>query len=424
MKKIYLNTLLALSLASSCSQAFATSFPNKTTSMIEAQAVNSDTIEFKSENDFEEKDLTYTGIMFYYTQDAVNALGSVENIEEFINNSIDISNEAYINSGIPLRRKVVGLKEIYFDYDDTLTLQAGRLSQFANARPEQRHPKLKASNYVLVNRFYEDIHRTIGAAHAPGKVSYISNQYNNTRGSITLAHEVAHNEGVQHKSSTLESLHSIAYGSTCDYFSSIMGNGMILHKFFSSPELYINGYQCGDANHDASEALKKEYTKGANYLKSSQMKNVIPLGEAKGQFKFNEFKIDTEEQEEYLLVTTSFENSTEGASVQIFTDESNLIQNFENPILISDGNNQIKEFKIRLNNEWRYSEDRTINFQIKYATEVNTTYDQISFNIDSFETDIELTSKPEVNKSESSGSLGTLTALLLLGLSLNRRKRK
>lgn len=430
MKKIYLNTLVALCLSAPCSQTFAITYPIDDIPAITIKsdkkiqyAQASDILEFESEDKFEEHELTTTGIMFYYTKDAVNGLGSFENIEKFINNSIDIGNQAYINSGIPARVQAVGLKEIYFNYNDKNTLQQGRLSQFANSKPENKYKNLKASHFVLINRFYKDTHKTLGAAYTPGNVSYISNQYNNTNGSFVLIHELAHNKGVQHKSSESEALKGKAYGSTCDYFASIMGTGRILHKFFSNPNIYINGHQCGDETHDVAGALQEEFDKKGDYLKSSQTSKIIPLAAPTGLFSFNSFNISSNEDGESIDIKVSFENTTKGASVQLFSNNSKLIKNFENPILISDNTADTKEIKVELDEDWRHSEDRAVTFYLKYPTQVNAAYEEITFNIDSFETDTELTTEPVKAAKKESGSINFFLSILLCSIALFRKTR-
>lgn len=427
MKKIHLSTLVALCLSIHCTQAFAVTYPINdipaaTTAKSEMKAQYAQTnevVEFESEDKFEDHELTTTGIMFYYTKDAVNALGSVENIEKFIKNSIDIGNEAYINSGIPARVQIIGLKEVYFDYNDKVTLEGGRLSQFANAKPENKYENLKASHYVLINRFYKGTHWTLGAAHTPGNVSYISSQYNETKGSIALVHEIAHNKGVQHKSSTSPSLKGKAYGSTCDYFASIMGTGMILHKFFSNPNIYINGYQCGDESHNVAGALQEEFDKNGKYLKSSETNKIIPLETPTGLFSFNSFNITSTDASESIDIKVSFENTIKGSSIQLFSNASKLIKNFDNPILISDGSTDTKEIKIELDEDWRHSEDRTLTLYLKYPTQVKTAYDEITLNIDSFETDTELTTEPV--KTTNSGSINFFMTILLCCVALYRK---
>ncbi len=431
MRKIHLNALIAICLSAPYSQSLAVTYPvsdqtefTSKSAQTQQYTSNKDTLEFKSEDEFEAHQLTRTGIMFYYTKDAAEALGSVENIEKFITNSIDIGNEAYINSGIPARIQIIGLKEAYFAYDDKSKLYEGRLAKFKDANPEANTPNLHASHYVLINKFYEDTHTTLGAAHTPGNISYVSSQKNNTTGSIALVHELAHNKGVQHKSSSSASLRNKAYGSTCDYFASIMGTGRILYKFFSTPDIYINGYQCGDETHDAAGALREELDKGGDYLNSKETKKIIPLQEPSGIFSFNEFQLTSDEDSESINVQVSFENTTKGASIQLFSDNSDLIQNFDNPILVSKGVNDTQIITLPLKKEWRYSEDRTITFFLKYPAQVNKAYDEITFNIDSLETDTELSMAPTEADKKESGSLNAFISILMCSLVFIRTKKK
>ena len=210
-----------------------------------------------------------TSILAFYTQDLLDSLGGdITQVYAFIDKSIEYNNRAFEYGGIGIRRSLAGIVKLDDDFDnDRLNSDAGGVNYFNNYllgidsnefAPRKavgtRYAEYSASYFVLFSVHNDSIPK-IGQAMLSRNIAYTTANSGGERRSISvMAHELGHNDGMEHDRSERDfsfSFHLSEYGisAVCNDKQTIMGPGGFGEKlpFFSDPNITVSGTseQCG-----------------------------------------------------------------------------------------------------------------------------------------------------------------------------------
>ena len=280
MKKTILTTALTLALSTS---AFATSYiDHNLDAGNEFSPLNIDLSSFNFKNlgmpstsgytlfDYvEPASYIETSILAFYTQDLLDSLGGdITQVYAFIDKSIEYNNRAFEYGGIGIRRSLAGIVKLDEDFDnDRLNSDAGGIAYFNNYllgidsnefAPRKavgtRYAEYSASYFVLFSVHNGSIPK-VGQAMLSRNIAYTTASSGGARRSIsTMAHELGHNDGMEHDRSERDfsfSFHLSVYGisTICNNKQTLMGPGGFGEKlpFFSDPNITVSGTneQCG-----------------------------------------------------------------------------------------------------------------------------------------------------------------------------------
>lgn len=239
---------------------------------------------------------SYVDLLVYYTPGFSTA--NAGNPRLRLDYLVSLSNQAYIDSGIPLVLRMVGMIQVnyadtkdqysaLYDLSDQSDVFAGVVSDRVNY----------GADLVTLIRPFSDSHSGIcGLAWMPTTQSgfYKELGYSSVSdGALangdycddsTLAHELGHNFGQNHdrEHSSGDGYHSYSYGYGRDgYFGDIMSYYWPKALKFSSPNLYCLGYVCGSAAGNANAAdsarsmsLTRSYVSA--YYPSRQVASFVP----------------------------------------------------------------------------------------------------------------------------------------------------
>ena len=278
MKKTLLTTALTVALSTS---AFATSYYHEhnhgeTTSNVGLQ---NSAYDFKSVGlpnpsgitlfDYvEPSQYVQTNILAFYTQDLLDQLGGdVTQVYAFIDKSLEYNNKAFEYGGIGIRRGLAGIIKLPDDFDNARLNGSGGINYFnnfiigvdSNSDPSRsavgsRYADYSAS-YFLLFTAHDNSSNRVGQSKLGRNVAYTTAHGGNAYDSLsTAAHELGHNDGMEHDRSERDfdfSWHLSEYGiaAVCNNKQTIMGTGGfgVKHPFFADPnvEVTANGEQCG-----------------------------------------------------------------------------------------------------------------------------------------------------------------------------------
>jgi hypothetical protein len=281
--------------------------------------------------DFDTTNNTITDILFFYTPEALEDLGHIENIHIFINSQIEHNNAAFKNNGIPITRRVAGVLPYRDAVDQTADLND--IYPIFSKNTDRVYATYQASNYVLITKYRGDSSVGIGGL---GHNYVILSTYMGGSGTgfpHVLAHELGHNDGVHHDSSEVGYMETYAVGARCNKDLSIVhqtttGFG---HRtpFFSDVNIVNGDNPCGTAGvAEASFSYKKATDGGQFYTKTGSFRQRKDVREVLGKVTFDVAELTVSETDIYFSVPYTWFGSPEKySSVEIYTEHDTASEN-------------------------------------------------------------------------------------------------
>lgn len=320
---------------------------------------------------------TVTDVLFFYTEDAVAELGHLENVHLWLNETIKYNNTALANSKTPITRRIAGvLPASLLNISSGLTVYDS-IVEFGLSKPEEKFAVYSASYYVLVDRYNtgdEEV-SAIGVGALGGKVSVITVN-KNTPYIRLLAHELGHNDGLNHDATNGYSLlNSFAIGHACHNSASIMkinGDGRNYNRdvpFFSDQPITNDGENCGVSGvAESGEAYRIAANGGTFTSKTNTFKNIQDTKPVTGSITFDVSEIVVSETQEYFTVPFTWLGQPEQySSIEVYTEHNTASESdaaYVTQRIYYDYGNQ--EVAINLNNDALAEDNETIFIKFRH----------------------------------------------------------
>jgi len=229
--------------------------------------------------------LNQIDVMVVWTPNARNAVGgTVAQIQSLVDAAVANANAAYTNSGVPAQLHLAYSGEVNF----TETSISSDLSSLAtNSAVQSLRTQYGADVVTLIGQGYAGAGACgIGYLMSSVSTSFASNAFNVVdqscaAGYLSYAHEVGHNEGLQHDpanaGSTPSAPYAYGYQDPSGAFRTVMSYGGATRiPYFSSPNVLYNGLPTGVANaQDNARALSNNVSTVAAF-KGSTSTTVTP----------------------------------------------------------------------------------------------------------------------------------------------------
>lgn len=214
-------------------------------------------------------DIKTNKVTFYIGQ-SVKKIMSDKDVQLWISNAINLSNEILSNSCIPLRREVeaiVYIDDINPDYIDNISLTHIFLESTLN-RELDNSDLTKYYGYV----YYLDSNCGLTDASKYPKF-FLLNLF---CAQFTLEHELGHLATANHDIKTLQSQNYVytleipfsnfkeatyARGAICDGHGTIMSYVNPRVFTYSSPDISLNGHPCGEENKADNAKVLRSYVR-------------------------------------------------------------------------------------------------------------------------------------------------------------------
>jgi len=221
----------------------------------------------ESANGFTYPDVTHTeqdtithGVLFFYSDDMLSFFDNdPEKLLAYAQRNIDLNNDIFKRQNIILRREIAGVVKLpdSLGKDEANLEEAeAKFASFIESNKASIDKNYKASYFVLLNRKYDS--NELGRAKLGGSTSVITPRSIDET-SVTLTHELGHNDGLHHDINEIPIITS-AVGIECEGKPSIMSAVLSNANefFFSSRKVFAtNGTQCGSDQSDAANAYTK-----------------------------------------------------------------------------------------------------------------------------------------------------------------------
>ena len=186
---------------------------------------------------------------------------SAANIESSIARALDDTNEAYANSGIPIRLELVGAVEVQYTLTDRIQ-DLQRLVRPGDGHLDTLHALRNARDADLVILVVDERLATINAAVMATPETAFAVVHAGTMGApdYALAHELGHLQGARHTPDSDANPLPFAFGHAFrnDSVKTIMSTGpQRLLPYFSGPDQMHRGVVLGDSTlRNAAEVLR------------------------------------------------------------------------------------------------------------------------------------------------------------------------
>ncbi len=439
LNKIIATTIIALATSS---VAFATSLIESNTNSvsISTQSVTSQssklkgkrlegkdgfTIDYRYDDskftfdrpDFDTSNNRITDILFFYSPDALEELGHIENIHVLINANVDYNNIAFKNNKIPITRRVAGVLPYPYDLDETKSV-ADRLYEFMASPTARAYSTYQASYFVLITTFDNGNAAALAALGAKHALLTTYRGNDNKGFSHVLAHELGHNDGLGHMAGDQTRLASYAVGQKCKDSISIMHQSTTGYShdvpYFSDTNITLSDETCGVAGvSEVAYAMKQAIAGGQLDNSRASFSNIKDVRESSGQISFDVDEMTVSETEIYFKVPFTWSGNPEQyASVEFYTEHDSASESdvgYNAKRIYADHGSQ--EFVINLNDDSIAEVDEV--FYIKFRQPNGITpegFTQIKVTVTSDEVaSIGTVSFKDSTLSVTEGSSGTIT---------------
>jgi hypothetical protein len=217
-------------------------------------------------------------VMVLWTPAARNAVGgTVAAIKSLVTLAVANANQAYINSHVPATLKLVYSGELAFtEHPSAISSDVSTLS--SNSSVRALRTKYGADVVTLLGNGYASagscgygyIMSALSTSFAPWAYNVVDRSC--AAGYLSYAHEVGHNEGLQHDPANASGNppaepYGYGYQDPSGAFRTVMSSGSATRiPYFSSPLVAYSGRLTGTAKQDNARALRANVATVANFM--------------------------------------------------------------------------------------------------------------------------------------------------------------
>lgn len=217
----------------------------------------------------ESADVIDMNVLAFYTDELLAYLdGDITEVYAYIEKSIEYNNRALTFNGVAIKRNLAGIVKLPSDFDESKVHEEGlqdvydpdtgagyvatylsglRDTLFQREAMDERYGSYGASYYAVFAS--ESPIVRVGAAQLGRNISYVSARTSDIEGSLsTLAHELGHNDGLDHDRSSLDfsfsfHLSPLGISAVCDNSGTIMFPSASFGRlpFFSDTNISVEG---------------------------------------------------------------------------------------------------------------------------------------------------------------------------------------
>jgi hypothetical protein len=279
--------------------------------------------------DYDTQNNTVTDVLFFYTKEALEEMGHIENIHIWVNENIKFNNKALENGQIPITRRVAAIIPMN-KFERNLTASES-IALFIEKNVEYSFSAYKASYFVLINSHtVKGDSNAIGVGQLGGNLSVIT--VNKDKAYLRLlAHELGHNDGLEHDGEgAYNFLEPYAIGYNCNNFASALQTsveGRYLSRevpFFSNPTITSNDIECGISGRaDSSRAYRKATDGGTFEEKSNSFRDIKDTKPVNGTITFNVSEVTISETVESFAVDFTWSGAPDiYSSIEVYTEHA------------------------------------------------------------------------------------------------------
>jgi hypothetical protein len=367
MKNILLNTLVSIALATSAI----------------ASASNNPADEITSQANYNKQ---ITDIVFYYTPDALAYYnGDMEKLQTFIESSVNNNNTAFDGGSIPITRRIAAiLPASELPKNDWISSDLQDINDFKSVYNDIRKSLIdtfddtlesyKASHFAIIasKKSFNNT-GTVGYAIIGGNVALLLTQ--NTQDSYLLAHELGHNDGLDHGFDEKNPLLSdYAIGADCGGSSTIMNYGTQIGQF-SNPEIEHNDEACGESGIADVAASYKDAMSTTFANREAPFFYNKTIRERTGNATLSLPSSNVTEGED-ITVEIHWNNAPDKASIDLYTQAVALgasVDDYTQTMLrVHYTGEAVTIVNIATTNDDLYELDELVNVGIRYGSGVST----------------------------------------------------
>lgn len=246
-----------------------------------------------------------TDVLFFYTSDAVEMAGGIDDLYDYVGRSIVEANDYMANSKVSLERRVSAVIPFPIEIDEVKG-GLGSIGQYVADNKAELEAKYSSTYYVLIVGSMPD--NNSGLAVLGKNVSMIMPYDGGGLENDTLAHELGHNDGLVHLVTGDENFETMG-GFACGNESSLMTStgANRTSNYLSSPEI-INTETGGVCGHAVTADVRSFYY---NAVENDRFNS--------SDFTFHNYLVPKEKNGtvSYSLTGDSFEENSEQISILI-----------------------------------------------------------------------------------------------------------